>query len=195
MNTRLSHPSGMAPRTLPLAAACLVTALCMGSALGAATLISADELNAGQAHAAADLLTDRVACDRLAGNPRDLCREQARGRELVTKAELDFAHTGTQGALDQLTTTKLDTAYDLARMLYNDKAGNDRNVCTKEAQAVRVKGQADLRLHQRTSMPKRDAADDRRDTDYEVASEKCNAMAADAHASCMAAAKAKAGKT
>jgi hypothetical protein len=41
---------------------------------------------------------------------------------------------------------------------------------------------------------KKEASDDKRDADYKVAVEKCDAMAGDAKASCIAAAKAKSGK-
>lgn len=195
MHTRLPHPSRTTPLPLGLATACLLTALCATPALAATGLTSVDDFNAGKARAEAALLADKAACDKLAGTPRDICREQARGKELVAKAELDLAHTGTRKAQDQVTTVKLDTAYDLARTQCNDKAGHAKSVCTKEAQAARAKGQADLKMNQRVTDAKRDATEDRRDADYKLASEKCDAMAADARASCLAAAKAKAGKT
>lgn len=194
MNIRLPHPSRTAGRTLGAATACLLTALCVGPAL-AASLTSVDDFNAGKARAEAALLADKAACDKLAGNPHDICRERARGKELVAKAELDLAHTGTRKSRDNVTAVKLDTAYDLARTQCNDKAGSAKTLCTKEAQAARAKGQADLKLHQRVGDAKRDAAEDRREADYKLASEKCDAMAADARTSCLAAAKAKAGKT
>lgn len=195
MNARLARPSRITHRTLRVAAACLLAVLSAAPALGAASLTGVDEFNAGKARAEAELRADKLACDKLAGNPRDICREQARGKELVAQAELDLAHTGTRRAQDRLITVKVDTAYDLARTRCNDKAGNAKNVCTKEAQAARVKGQTDLRLNQRVTEARRDAADDRRDADYKLAAEKCGSMAVDARSSCLTAAKTKAGKT
>lgn len=192
MNIRL--PIAFSPGTSRLAAACLLAVLCGTPAMAASSLSSVDDFNAGMARAEAELRADRAACDKLAGNPRDVCREQARGKELVAKAELDLARTDTRKSQDKLTTVRMDTAYDLARTQCNDKAGSAKNVCTKEAQSVRTKAQADLKLHQRVTDARRDAAEDRRDADYKLAAEKCDAMAADARAACMAAAKAKAGK-
>lgn len=192
MNIRL--PIAFQPGTSRLATACLLAVLCGTPAMAASSLSSVDDFNAGMARAEAELRADRAACDKLVGNPRDVCREQARGKELVAKAELDLAHTGTRKSQDKLTTVRMDTVYDLARTQCNDKAGSAKSVCTKEAQSVRAKAQADLKLHQRVTDAKRDAAEDRRDADYKLAAEKCDAMAADARAACMAAAKAKAGK-
>lgn len=178
-----------------LAGACLLAALCSAPAMADTSLSSVDEYNAGKARSDTELVMDRAACDKLAGNSRDVCREQAHGKERVAKAELDLAHTGTRKSQDKLATVRLDTAYDIARVQCNDKAGSAKSICTKEAQAARAKGQADLKLRQRVTEAKLDAADDRREADYKVAVEKCDAMAADARAACMAAAKAKAGKS
>lgn len=50
-------------------------------------------------------------------------------------------------------------------------------------------------MSQRVTDAKRDAAEDRRDAEYKLAAEKCDAMAADLRAACLAAAKLKAGKS
>lgn len=195
MDSRLAHPSRTIHRTLQVAVVCLLAALCVTPALGTSRLTSVDELNAGKARAEAALVADRAACDKLAGNPRDICRERARGKELVAKAELTLAHTGTRRAQNDLAAAKLGAAYDLARTRCNDKSGSAKNTCAKEAQAVRAKGHADHKVNQRVTDARRDAADDRREADYKLASEKCEGMVAEARASCLAAAKAKAGKT
>lgn len=193
MNIRL--PNAGQPRAARLAVACLLALWGGGPAMAATHLSSVDEFNAGVARADAELLADRAACDKLAGNLRDVCREQARGKELVAKAELDLAHTGTRKSQDKLTTVRMDTAYNVARTQCNDKTGTAKTQCTREAQTARAKAQADLKQRQRTTDAKRDAAEERRDAEYKRAAEKCDAMAADPRVACMAAAKAKAGKS
>jgi len=193
MNIRLSRISRVGAARLALA--CVLAVLSSAPATAATRLSSKDEFNAGKAHIDAELLADRAACDKLTGTPRDVCREQARGKELVAKAELELAHTGSRKSQDRLTTVRMDAAYDIARTQCNDKAGAAKAVCSKEAQTARAKAQADLRLSQRVTDAKRDAADDRRDAEYKLAAEKCDAMAEDPRAACMAAAKAKAGKS
>jgi hypothetical protein len=165
------------------------------TAIAAVQLSSASELNAGKARADAELLADRAACDKISGHPRDVCREQARGKELVSKAELDLAHTGSRKSKDRLATVRMDVAYDVARTRCNDKVGSAKTLCTKEAQAIRANAQSDLKMSQRVTDAKRDADEDRRDAEYKLATEKCDAMAADPRAACLAAAKVKAGKS
>jgi len=193
MNISLSHVSRVGAAQIALA--CVLAMLGSAPAAAAIRLSSKDEFNAGKARIDAELLADRAACDKLTGTPRDVCREQARGKEMVAKAELELAHTGSRKSQDRLTTVRMDAAYDIARTQCNDKAGAAKAICTKEAQTARTKAQADLRLSQRVTEAKRDAAEDRRDAEYKLATEKCDAMAADPRAACMAAAKAKAGKS
>ena len=54
---------------------------------------------------------------------------------------------------------------------------------------------ADAKLGKEIGAAKKDAAADKLDADYKVAIEKCDALAGDAKSSCVAAAKAKFGKT
>ncbi len=195
MNLRhpLDSPRGTPPAT-PRLAAFLLALLCGATAMAATGLSSVGDFNAGKARAEADLLAERRACNGMSGHPHDVCREQARGKERVTKAELELAHTGTRKAQDHLTTVRLDTAYDLARTQCNDKTGSARSNCAKEAQSVRSKAQADLMQHRRVTDARRDGAEDGRETDDKLGAETCDAMAADARAACIAAARAKAGK-
>lgn len=187
MNLRLPHPSRAARRGLTLGTTCLLTALCVSTALSAG-LISVDEFTAGKARAEAELLADKAACDKLAGNPRDICRERARGKERLTRAELELAHTGTRKSRDNVASIKLGTAYDLARTQCNDESGSAKTLCTKQAQATRTKGQADLKANQSAS----DAAAHRRNAEHKRAAEKCDALPAEARNGCLAAARAKA---
>jgi hypothetical protein len=193
MNIRFCHISHVGAAQIALT--CLLTLLVSAPTAAATRLSSKDEFNAGKARINAELLADRTACDKLTDTPRDVCREQARGKEMVAKAELELAHTGSRKSQDRLTTVRMDVTYDIARTQCNDKAGAAKTVCTKEAQTARTKAQADLRLSQRVTEAKREAADDRRDAEYKLATEKCDAMAGDPRAACIAAAKAKAGKS
>lgn len=180
MNLRLSPPPRAARRPLPRGMTCLLTALCVGSALSA-DLTSVDDFNAGKARADAALMADKAACDKLTGNPRDVCREQARGKDRVARAELELAHTGTRKARDNVTSIKLGTAYDLARTQCNDKPGSAKTLCTRQAQAARTQGEAKLKMSQRAD-----------DAEHQRAAEQCKAMPADAHGGCPGAAKANA---
>jgi hypothetical protein len=83
----------------------------------------------------------------------------------------------------------------VAKEKCDDLAGNAKDVCVKEAKAVEVKALADAKLGKQVAEANVSAADDKRDADYKVAAEKCDALAGDAKAACLSAAKAKFGKS
>ncbi len=175
----------------PLAAAALLALLSGAPALVSATGLSgADTFNAGKARAESDLIADRAACEKLFGNPRDVCRERALGKERVTKAELELAHTGTRQSGDRLTGVQIDTTYDVARTECNDKTGAAKIRCTKQAQAERTRAQAELTHHQRKAAARRSGgAEERRTVDDSQSAQKCDAVPADLRAACAASAK------
>ena len=185
MNTPHAHAPPLRLTRLAPATRCLLAVLCMAPAHGA-SLSSVDDLTASKARAQAGLVADRAACDNLGGNARDVCREQARGKERVAKAELDLAHTGSRESQDRVTAVKLDAAYDIARTRCNAQTGSAKTVCTKEARDDRAKGHIRLARQQPTPI----GTDDRREADYRAAAQKCGGMAVDARAGCLAAAKA-----
>jgi hypothetical protein len=82
----------------------------------------------------------------------------------------------------------------VAKEKCDDKAGNDKDFCVKEAKAVETRALADAKMGKQIGEAKKEASEDKRDADYKVALEKCDALAGDAKASCIAAAKAKYGK-
>jgi len=56
----------------------------------------------------------------------------------------------------------------------------------KEAKAARAKALADAKANKEVSGARSDAANERREADYKVAVEKCNVLAGDAKANCVA---------
>jgi hypothetical protein len=68
-------------------------------------------------------------------------------------------------------------------------------VCVKEAKAIEVAALADAKAGKKIGEAKKDASQDKRDAEYKLAVEKCDAMSGDAKASCVSAAKAKFGKS
>ena len=160
-----------------------------------AVTISKAEYTAGKSRIGADYKAGKAACATFSGNARDICKEEAKAKDKVALAELEFSYTGTRKDQDKIVSVKADTAYAVAKERCDDKAGNDKDVCVKEAKAVQTKALADLKLTQKVSTANKDATADKREADYKVAAEKCDALAGDAEASCIRAAKAQAGKT
>lgn len=194
----------------------LVILALLGGATAHAATMSKDQHKVAKDRIEADYKTERKACDSQSGNAKDVCVEQAKAKEKVAKAELEATNSGKASDQTKLLKVKADTAYDVAKEMCDDKAGNDKDVCVKEAKAAREKAladakmgdkvaeaktdanqdkaKADAKLSDKVGEAKADANKDKRDADYKVAVEKCDALAGDAKSSCVASAKTKFGK-
>ena len=153
------------------------------------------EYDSGKARIGTDYKADKAACDSMASNAKDICVEEASGKEKVARAELEAGHSGKPADRNKVLVAKAESAYAVAKEKCDDQAGNAKDVCVKEAKAVEVKALADAKLGKQIGEATTSAADDKRDADYQVAAEKCDALAGDAKASCVSAAKAKFGKS
>jgi hypothetical protein len=148
---------------------------------------------------------DKAACDNLSGNAKDICVEEAKGREKVAKADADAAYLNTPKARESARDARADATYDVAKEKCDDLAGNAKDVCVKEANAAHVKAKADAKVDRvaadtrkdsadKTADARREAATDKRDADYKVAIERCDALAGAPKDACVRDAKARYGK-
>jgi hypothetical protein len=159
----------------------------------AATLAKGD-YRAGKTRIDAQYTADKARCAGLAGNARDICREQAKGKQRVARAELEYAYTGKPRDENKVFEARAEANYAVAKERCDDLAGNPKDVCVKEAKAARTKAMADAKMNRKIGEAERDADAAKRDADYRVATEKCDALAGDPKASCVANAKAAFGK-
>lgn len=177
----------------------LKTTLCIAALLAlpvaqAASMAQAD-YKAAKIRIGSEYKAQKTACGSLAGNAKDICEEEAEGNEKVSLAELEYNYTGKPADHNKLVKAKAEAAYDVAKEKCDDLAGNPKDVCVKEAQAIEAKALADAKLDKKIGDAETDASQAKRDADYKVAAEKCDALAGDAKAGCMTAAKARFGKT
>ena len=119
---------------------------------------------------------------------------QAKAKEKVARADLEYGYTGKPSDANKAAVVKADSAYAVAKEMCDDKGGNAKDVCLKEAKAEHVKGLADAKLNKKVGAARKDAADDKRDAEYKVATEKCDSLAGDAKSACVSAAKTHFGK-
>lgn len=152
------------------------------------------DYNAAKDRIGADYKADKAACDAMSGNKKDICVEQAKGKEKIAKAEAEYSYTGKSADQNKIGVEKADAQYAVAKEMCDDKAGNDKAVCKTEATSAHTKALADAKLNKKVGEARKDAADDKRDADYKVANEKCDALAGDAKAACVSAAKSKFNK-
>ena len=160
----------------------------------AATMAKAD-YRADKARISATYKADKAACATFSDNAKDICIEQAKAKEKVARAELEYSYTGKAKDQNKVLVARAESSYAVAKERCDDKAGNDKDVCVKEAKAVEIKALADAKMGKQISEAKTDAAQEKRDADYKVAVEKCDSLAGDAKATCVTAAKARFGKS
>ena len=173
--------------------AAVVAAILLLSAAQAATITKAD-YQAGKTRISADYKAGKAACASLAANAKDICVEEAKAKEKVARADLEFSYTGKPADETRSRVARAESTYAVSKERCDDLKGNDKDVCVKEAKAVEVKALADAKLGKEIGEARKDAADEKRDADYKVAIEKCDALAGDAKSACVTAAKAKFGK-
>ena len=182
--------------------------LCFAGATTAATTTPHDKAARDQAIKAADATykADKDACGSLSGNAKDICMQEAKGKEKVAKAEAKAAYDGTPKARENARLARAEATYDVAKEKCDDLSGNQKDVCVKEAKAGYTKAKADAKVDrvatdakqdavQKTASAQREAADDKRDANYKVAIEKCDSLAGTAKDACVRDAKVRFGKT
>lgn len=153
------------------------------------------EYNAGKDRISAHYKAAKESCKSLAHNDKDVCMEEAKAKEKVAKAELEHSYTGKPADWTKVLTTRAETAYEVAKEKCDSKAGNDKDVCIKEAKATKTAALADAKLGKKVGEASKDAVDDKRNAEYKVAAEKCDALSGAAKSDCMAAAKVQYGKS
>jgi hypothetical protein len=173
----------------------LVMAGLLALPLAQAAGMSKGDYNAAKTRISADYKAERNACASQAANAKDVCVEEAEAKQKVARAELEYGYSGKPVDQTKLKVAKAESAYSVAKEKCDDQAGNAKDVCVQEAKAVETKALADAKMGQQIGDAKVDAGAVKRDADYQVAVEKCDALAGDAKASCLSAAKATFGKS
>ena len=162
------------------------------------------------------LSTDKKACKVNAGNAKDICMEEAKGRASVARAQLLANYEPSVKHTYALRVTRADANYAVAKEKCDDLSGNAKDVCRKEAKSAFIAAKADAKLSEKTvdnnmaeqakitaaigtaddknAQAQMKANADKRDAAYAVAKEKCEAFSSDAKTKCMTDAKTQYGK-
>jgi hypothetical protein len=164
------------------------------TASSAATAEAKASYNAAKESAANGYRIAREKCNALTGNPKDVCVEEAEAARTRAKADAKAQYKNTMAARVDARTAIANADYDVAKAKCGSQTGNDKNVCVKEAKAAQIAAKADAKADKKVAAARIDARDDKRDANYKVAIEKCDASAGAAKDSCAASAKAQYGK-
>lgn len=172
-----------------------------------AETLSKDAYKAARDGIATEYTSEKNHCDSLSGNPKDICVAEAKGKQEVANAELAARYEPTTQNHYKARIAKAEADYAVANEKCDDKAGNDQDICVKEAKAVQTRIKADAEAQLKISDAKQAANDesaearsvaraegvearqeamtDKRDANYAVAREKCDALEGDAKDRCI----------
>ena len=186
------------------------------SANAMATDMSKNVYKVAEKRIDAEYKSDKANCASLSGNAKDICKAKAKGKDNVAQAELDAQYKPSKKATYNVGVAKAESDYAVADEQCDDKAGNDKDVCEKEAKAALVHAKADAKVKMTTSEAnaiakeettdaktkaqekgseaRQDAATAKTDADYKVAIEKCDKFASDKKDLCVSNAKTKYSK-
>jgi hypothetical protein len=150
--------------------------------------------------------SDKAACASLTGNAKDICAAEAKGKAAMAKADAEAGFKNTPKARESARVAHAQAVYDVAVEKCDDLSGNPKDVCVQAAKAELVKGKSNAKVDRVTADTRQDAAAkqtevrkeasaDKRDADYKVAIEKCDALAGAAKDTCVSKAKAQFGKS
>ena len=170
--------------------ATLATAALLILPITQAQALSKDEYKASKDRISAEYKADHKGCSTLSGNAKDVCVEQAKGKEKSAKADLEYGYTGKEADRIKALEAHADANYAVSKEQCDDLAGNGKDVCVREAQATHTAALADAKAIKKIGEARKDAAEDKREADFKLAMEKCGALAGDAKSSCVAAVKA-----
>jgi hypothetical protein len=178
----------------------ITAALFAAGALAATSAVAADRLSkdaykSAKDRIAAEYKVDIQRCKALSGNAKDICKAEVKGKEKSAKADAYAAYKGTDKAATAALVARADADYSVAKEKCDDLSGNPKNVCVKEAKSAHTKAKVDAKTNGKVSELRKDAAQDKRDANYQVAKERCDALAGDAKTQCVNEAKARFGRS
>ncbi len=110
--------------------------------------MSETDYAAAKTRIAADYKLDLTACESVVGNARDICNEQAEGKQKVALAELDYGQSASAGNRSQLMMAKADAAFAVAKERCDDVADryDAKDVCVRQAEATHTSALADAKM-------------------------------------------------
>ncbi len=172
----------------------LIAAALCASGFAAHAAITKDERKAAVQNAETSYKSAKAACAALAGNAKDVCVAEAKVAKTYAVAKADGDFKNTPKAIYDGRKDVASAEYDLAKTKCAAKAGNEKDVCVKEAKAIEVRALADAKAGTKISDARADATDAKVTAEYKVAIEKCDAFSGDTKSACVKEAKARFGK-
>jgi len=168
---------------------------------GPADAASSNDPGANNISITAKYKADRQVCQRLAGNARDICVQEAKGSERVARAELDQRDEPSTRHEHALRVAQADSAFAVSKEKCDDLAGQRKDVCRQTATSAHDTALAEATLNEKSAQAattakdktrdaQEDARSDKREAADDLAKVKCEGLAGVARSNCLAQAKA-----
>jgi len=168
------------------------------TAANAADAATKDRYDAAQKSAEADYKASVARCEDLKDNAKKVCVENAKGNEKVAKANAEADYKQTPKARYDAAVAKADADYSVAKLRCDDKKGNEKDVCVKDADAAKTKAYGDAKVMRTsresskdTMAARQDANADANKAQYKAALERCDSLTGNSKDTCVADAKAR----
>jgi hypothetical protein len=171
--------------------ALLALALAVGGGAVQAANYSKTVLDGARDDVKAQYKATRDACDKMSGNAKDVCVEDAKGHEKVALAWLDYNHSSSPSDQAKLNEAIYESRYAVAKERCDDQAGEAKDLCQREAKTARDKAKADAKLNKKVTDAMDDAEAAKMKADYKLAAERCDTLNGERKDICVASAKAR----
>lgn len=177
----------------------ILALLAAGFMAGQAMALTQAEYNAEKQQIEATYKADKAQCSSLSGNAKDVCEEEAEGKEKVAKADLKARHEPTPRNHEKARVARADATYGVADEKCDDLSGNAKDICKKDAKAAHVTAVQNAKVVKAIETPagsgaekaahvsaaRKDAAAEKREAGYKAAAARCDTLAGDAKSACV----------
>ncbi len=118
-------------------ATALLAAFTLAAFSGGAMALTKAEYDAGKDRIKAEYKADKVNCDTMKDNAKDICEEEAKGKEKIAKAELENQYKPSPRNQKKVAEARADAAYEVAKEKCDDLNGDAKSACEKDAKTQR----------------------------------------------------------
>jgi hypothetical protein len=117
----------------------------------AADKMSKDDYKAAKDKITAEYKAAQELCKPMKDNAQDVCEKEAKAKEKIAMAELDFNRSGKDTDRAKLAKVKADQSYEVAKEKCEDQKGDGMMACKKEAKAMHDKAVADAKAEKKVA--------------------------------------------
>lgn len=135
---------------------------------GMAEIMTKSQYQSQEKGIEADYKVDQEACNSFSSNAKDICLAEAKGKENIAKSELQVSFKPSTKSRYQASVTKAEADYAVAIERCDDKAGNEKDVCVKEAKSAKIHHIADAKTQMKSKQANAEARETASDAQTEA---------------------------